>query len=225
MSKHQQGFTLIELLIATSIMLMMLVMAMFGYQLYDKQWRKEKDNVSIAFTQLKTFDLFNSALHGIVPYLVNEKEKVGFYFLGKQDGFTAITTNPIVNTGYPAVIRIFTELDDVGQYRLVYEEASLKNTWLVGANQRLNFSERLVVLRDIKDIEFQYFAIPNASEPVEMDENDQIIDRRRWLHVHDGLTAFTHPEKVQINIAGFPIYASIASRAEAVAAKVATEAF
>jgi len=225
MSKQQQGFTLIELLIATSIMLMMLGMAMFGYQLYDKQWRKEKDNVSIAFTQLKTFDLFNSALHGIVPYLVNEKEKVGFYFLGKPDGFTAITTSPIVNTGYPAVIRIFTELDSVGQYRLVYEEASLKDTWLVGANQRLNFSERLIVLRDIKEIEFQYFAIPNVNDPVEMDENDQIVDRRKWLDAHDGLTAFTHPEKVQINIAGFPIYASIASRAEVVAAKVATEAF
>ncbi|MBU2225652.1 MAG: hypothetical protein KKB00_16605 [Gammaproteobacteria bacterium] len=213
------------MLIATSIMLMMLGIAMFGYQLYDKQWRKEKDNVSLAFTQLKTFDLFNSALHGIVPYLVNEKEKVGFYFLGKKDGFTAITTNPIVNTGYPAVIRIFTELDAVGQYRLVYEEASLKDTWLVGANQRLNFSERLVVLQDIKDIKFQYFAIPDVNVPIEMDENDQIIDRRKWLDEHDGLIAFTHPEKIQINIAGFPIYASIASRADVVAAKVSTEVF
>lgn len=223
MNRQQRGFTLVELLIATSIMLMMLGMAMFGYQLYDKQWRKEKDNVSLAYEQLKTFDLFNSALHGIIPYLVNQKDKAGFYFLGKKDGFTAITGSPIVNVGYPAVIRIFTETDTKGQYRLVYEEASLKDTWLVGPAQRLKFSERIVVLQDIKDIEFQYFAVPDVNTPVEMDENDQVIDRRQWLNAHDGLTAFTHPEKVQINVAGFPIYANIASRAQVIAAKAATE--
>lgn len=211
--RRKTGFTLIELLIATSIMFATLSLAMFGYQLYDKQWRKNKSGVEQAFLRYKSLDLLVNSLQGVVPYLVNSTDKPGFYFLGDQLGFTAITLAPMVNSHYPAVIRVFAETDKNGRSQLIYEEASLSKTWLVDANQSLEFSERIVITQTSKPITFKYFTLPDATAPIEFDANDEVVDRRQWLQQHDGIRSGTHPEQVQIDLGGFPLFATISNRA------------
>ncbi len=221
--RRQFGFTLIELLIATSIMFATLSLAMFGYQLYDKQWRKSKTGVEQAYLRYKSLDLLSNSLQGIVPYLVNSSDKHGFYFLGDERGFTAITQAPVVNSRYPAVIRVFAETDKNGTTQLVYEEASLAKTWLIDAGQQLEFSERIIITTTRKPILFKYFAVPDLSVPAEFDSNDEIIDRRQWLTQHDGIRAGTHPDELQIDIGGFPLYATISSRAQISSARTEVE--
>ncbi|MFN6262862.1 MAG: type II secretion system protein J [Chromatiaceae bacterium] len=219
----RSGFTLIELLIATSIMFATLSLAMFGYQLYDKQWRKNKTGVEQAYLRYKSLDLLSNAIQGIVPYLVNSTDKHGFYFLGDDQGFTAITQAPVVNSQFPAVIRVFAETDKDGVSRLVYEEASLSKTWLIDAEQQLDFSERIIITQTRKPITFKYFVVPDVMTPTEFDSNDELIDRRQWLTQHDGLLAGTHPDELQIDIGGFPLFATISSRAQVSAARTDVE--
>lgn len=209
------GFTLVELLIATSILLVVLATAMYGYQLYQAQWQRNLSKIDNGFQQLRRYDLVSTALHGIVPYMVASNQQQSFYFLGRTEGFTAVTVAPVFNPGAPAVIRVFKEIRPDGKYQLVYEEASLAEAPLVYAEQQLPFAHRLVVSEDQLSIEFSYF-----TETV-LDINQRIDDagnflktNYQWLPEHDALISRTHPVRVSINLSGFNWQLPVAERTQ-----------
>lgn len=210
--RRQKAFTLIELLIAATLLMALLVMGMFAYQLFDMQWRRNVDKVDQAFQKYRDYDLLSSTIHSIVPYLVNAKSGGGYYFLGDEKGFTAITLSPVVQSSWPAVIRIFAEQDEKGLYRLVYEEASLENTVLIDAEQVLPFDTRRVLATGLKSVSFQYYVLPSLDVDAEFDEAGGMENKKEWLLKHDGLITRTHPEQIVINLAGFPLYAIVGSR-------------
>lgn len=210
--KHD-GFTLVELLIATSILMVVLGTAMYGYQLYQKQWQRNLSHIQQNYQQLRRFELVSSALHGIVPYMVRHKDGHSFYFLGREEGFTAVTTNPVFKPGFPAVIRVFREHNPDGSYRLVYEEASLSEAPLITPEQQLPFTHRLVVIEQEKSLTFSYYTQPDLLGSIELSddgESAQII--YKWLTEHDALTAKTHPQRIIINISGFVWQLQVADR-------------
>jgi hypothetical protein len=224
-SIKSKGFTLIELLISASILMMLLGIGFYGYKLYDDQWRNRIVRSDIVFANYQKFDLFHQALSDIVPYSVGENDTSGFYFLGRFDGFTAVSMSPIFDTESSAVIRVFIENADDGTKRLVYEEASLKNTLLLDARQHLDFKHRTVIVKDIPEMNIKYFAVPDLASPIEFDEFDQPKERRVWLDMHDGLIARTHPEQIIINVNGYPLYAKISVREKAITNRMSEEAF
>ena len=138
------GFTLIELLIAMSIMLMMLVLAATAYQLYTDSWKRDLSKVEQRYQTFRGTELLLDAIQATLPLSVTNQGGRAYYFLGREEGFTAVTYAPIHQTGSPAVIRVFRELNDNGRFKLVYEEASLVNTVLKDADQVLPFSYRAV---------------------------------------------------------------------------------
>lgn len=208
--KSDKGFTLIELLVSAAILFTLLALAMFGYQLFSQQWHKSNQRTELAYHQLRNYELFSQALHGIIPYVVREQQSAGFYFLGREQGFTAVTQTPIYNTDAPAVIRVFREPDTKGGFRLVYEEASLKSQPLVEAGQTLPFSHRLVIIPQLTSIEFSYHRQKLGN--VELTEQGDVIREFEWVQTHDGLITKSHPNQLGINLAGFSWFFSIPER-------------
>lgn len=208
--KNHKGFTLIELLVSAAILFTLLALAMFGYQLFNQQWSKDNRRSQLAYQQLRNYELFSTAMQGIIPYAVKDKEEIGFYFLGREQGFTAVTQAPIFNTDAPAVIRVFREANTEGGFRLVYEEASLTLQPLVDANQTLPFSHRMEVIPHLASIEFSYFR--QKLGLVELTEQDDVIREFEWVKLHDGLTTKSHPNQLELNFAGFSWYFSIPER-------------
>lgn len=222
-SRVAAGFTLIELLLATSLLMFILAMAMYGYQLFNQQWQRNLSDIEIAFNKAQRLDLLSEALQGIIPYMVNGVDNApGFYFLGKLDGFTAVTASPIVNTGSYAVIRVFIESTDDG-YQLVYEEASLRNTFLLSPQQVLPFNDRLVILTAQEQIRFSYGVLQFDDQASDYDGFASSKMQLVWREQIDGVTTKTHPVKLSINLAGFPIYAQVAQRHQVLANRSATE--
>lgn len=211
--KSTKGFTLIELLITTAILLAVMSLAMFGYRLYTEQWSRNLSNIEITYEEYRTNELISSALHGIVPYLVNRDKEIGFYFLGRAEGFTAVTQAALFNPSHLAVIRVFAEQEARGTYRLMYEEASLENTFLLESEQVLPFTQSIVVASGLPFIQFNYYGISGTKEHAANEGGTFIAVDRAWLNQYDGLKLSHHPEKLSINMGGYILYTTIASRA------------
>lgn len=220
------GFTLIELLIAATLTLFILTTASFAYQLFSGQWSRNLSHFEREMYQAKLYDMLSEALHGIEPYLVGGGDGRGFYFLGRTNGFTAVTSSPIVNVGSHAVIRVFSEVSDSG-IQLVYEEASLKSTLLLESAQTLPFTERIVIATTSGELTYRYGVQQIAIDDSIINNNaePEIKTEVIWLEEIDGLQLKQHPVSIIINFDGFPIYAQVASRQRVLSNRAMTEFF
>ncbi|HEY9041989.1 MAG TPA: prepilin-type N-terminal cleavage/methylation domain-containing protein [Rheinheimera sp.] len=210
----KNGFTLVELLIAMTIMLTMLVLSGTAYQLYTDTWRRDLSRIDEAFQQFHYSDLLLDAMQAILPLSVSDKGLNAYYFLGREEGFTAVTYAPIYNIGYPAVIRVFREQNEIGSYRLVYEEASLQHTVLKDADQELPFSYRQIIADNLSDLSFSYYGWENLDVRVaSQDEfNAQVSAAPRWYSEFDSLNRHLHPEQIKIAFGDFVLQFTIPDR-------------
>jgi prepilin-type N-terminal cleavage/methylation domain-containing protein len=208
------GFTLIELLIAMSIMLGVLMLTATAYQLYTDSWKRDLSRVEQRYQSFRTTELLLDAMQAILPLTVTNDGLRAYYFLGREEGFTAVTYAPIFNVGHPAVMRVFRELNDNGQYRLVYEEASLQNTVLKQANQVLPFNYRVIIADGLPAVSFAYFGWASISSQMSAagDVDIAIKSAPRWFNEFDGLTRQLHPEKVQIQLGEFSLLFTVPNR-------------
>ena len=194
---------------------MIFALGFYAYRLYSQSWQRDLSGFEQSFEHYKSIDLFNSALHGIIPYMVKPDQKEAFYFLGRAQGFTAVTLNALFNPAAPAVIRVFKENTADGNYQLVYEEASLQGIVLVDPDQNLPFVHRLVLMTELKNIEFSYFGWKNKQALFDSVNDEAGPDHGpRWFNEYDGLTALMHPSQLQIKIEGFELIIQVPQRSD-----------
>lgn len=213
------GFTLIELLIAVSVSLMVLITAATAFQLYTNLMKRRLSNIEHAFESYQKLDLFMLAVKGITPYMTKRQDKTGFYFLGRDQGFTAVTHNPIFNPGYPAVIRVFREQSAAGKFRLVYEEASIETTLLINADQELPFNHRTIIIDDLATLRFSYFGWENIDAIARMADGEV----KRWFENYDGMSALYQPDVIGLRVNETLWQFSLPQRAKAYLGQVDAE--
>lgn len=219
------GFTLIELLLATTILFLLLSSAMFAYRLYDDSWKRRLSDVDYSFAHYKKIDLFNNAIAGVSTYMVqptmqsNELSSMGFYFLGREEGFTAVTQTPWFDMGTPAVIRVFRESNPQGGSRLVYEQASLNEQMLLSADQNLNFTHRVVIFEDLRQLTFRYFGL-DTSNDFESDEKAHVF---AWFESYDGMQIKQQPDQIEIELDNIKWYFQIQQRSFEYKSRVLTD--
>jgi prepilin-type N-terminal cleavage/methylation domain-containing protein len=210
----ERGFTLVELLIAMTIMLVMLVLAATAYQLYNDSWQRDLSKIERSYQSFRYHELMLDAMQGILPLAVTDQGSRAFYFLGREEGFTAVSYAPIFNSAYPAVIRVFRETNADGSYRLVYEEASLQHVVLKSAEQNLPFSRRQVIVNNVSELSFRYFGWKDIDLRMAAmgDINVSLREKPEWFEEYDSLSRRLHPQKIQIVIADFPLEFAIPDR-------------
>ncbi len=198
-----KGFTLIEVLLSTSILVMLLVLVAYAYQLFVSYSERRLSDFEQRFSEYRQMELVTGALRHLSSFRVQsastgQQQNFGFYFLGRDEGFTAVTNNAISKAGALAVIRFFRENDENGKFRLVYEEALLDAAPLVHADQQLNFSKRVIVASDLENITFSYYAY----------DRNQVLDdtgvvKKIWYPTFDGIEIADQPEKLRVTIDQF----------------------
>jgi prepilin-type N-terminal cleavage/methylation domain-containing protein len=205
--RRRAGFTLVELLLAVAIMLTVLVFAGTAYQLYTRTWAKDLSRIDQTFAEFRHTALFVEACRAIIPLSVRksmtEKQSWGFYFLGREEGFTAVTASPVYATGYPAVIRVFREFTEDGGQRLVYEEASMRGLVLNYADQTLDFKFRQVILHSRDPIVFAYYGWESLD--AKMNSSSEFmaagqIAEPRWFTDYDGIARGYQPDQIRVQI-------------------------
>ncbi|MBV2127788.1 type II secretion system protein [Arsukibacterium indicum] len=210
----KRGFTLVELLIAMSIMLGMLVLAATAYQLYTDSWRRDLSNIERAYQNYRNNELLLDAMQAILPMAVTDQGNRAFYFLGREEGFTAVTYSPIFNIGYPAVIRVFREANADGTFQLVYEEASLQHTVLKSADQTLPFNKRRIISTDLSELSFSYYGWESIEVRMAAMANIDVslTAQAQWFDEYDALRRRLHPQKIKIVMADFTLEFAVADR-------------
>jgi hypothetical protein len=192
------GFTLVELLIAMAISTLVIGLATFSFSLFSKDWVSRVTGFERAAARVQRIDLLSNAMSSAVPWTVRDRVgKYGYYFLGRRDGLTLVTAEPVFGGGAPAVIRVFRELEPGGSARLVYEEASLADLILSDADQVLPFKHRMVVASGLRSLEFRYFGWASPTERASVDIGG---GKPIWWEEYDGLQRLEHPLRVAVSI-------------------------
>lgn len=210
-----RGFTLIELLVALAIFGMVVGIATYGYSLFTRHWEGRLGRFQQAQDQYQRLDLVVGALENTLPYIVRDAGgEGGFYFLGREEGLTLVTMSPIFSPGELAVIRVFREPAASGGWNLLYEEAPLVGMQLRLASQTLPFKHRLVVLRDLPDLQFGYFGWESLSQRLAASNEPELGLKPRWLSEIDGLVSRSHPQRIRLKIGATEAVVFVPERAD-----------
>lgn len=212
----QRGFTLIELLLVMTILLLLLGMVSMASGTLTQQWNRLMLKSNSAFQQYKTIDLVRSALNSVVPFQVKDKsEQSGFYFLGRADGFTAVTESGVLNAGRLSVFRVFSEKQPDGKFSLFYEEAPLNTYPLVYAQQQHNFNFRLLLAKDLTQLNFAYYGWKDVQSYEEFMAQMTTVAQKEWKAEFDGMQLRLQPERLEIKLNNYSWLTTIpAQRAE-----------
>lgn len=210
-----RGFTLIELLVALAIFGLVVGIASYGYALFTRHWEGRLGRFELAQDQYQRLDLVVGALENTLPYVVRDAAGAGgFYFLGRDEGLTAVTLSPVFNPGQMAVVRVFREPATDGRWNLLYEEAPLAGVHLRLAAQTLPFQHRMVVLRDVPDLRFGYFGWQSLDERMAAANEPELGLQPKWTASLDGLVARVHPQRIAIGIGGQEAVVFVPERAD-----------
>jgi len=220
-----RGFTLIELLIAVVILSMVVGLGTLAFSLFTQQWARSRTQFDDRLADFQRMELVHRALEDAIPWAVRgEAGKIGFYFLGREEGLTLVTSSPIFNPGRVAVIRFFRESAGPNQTRLVYEEAPLIGVRLREASQTLPFAHRLIVLRSLEGpVSFKYFGWGSLDERVREPGPGEIPPMPQWFNEYDGLVRSQHPQRISVNFEGSEAIYFVADRVDAAVNRMIVE--
>jgi prepilin-type N-terminal cleavage/methylation domain-containing protein len=197
-----RGFTLVELMIVMAIMSMVTVSATYAFSLFSRDWEVRRGGFDKAKAQLRRLELVESALQNTLPWAVwGDDGRVGYYFLGREEGLTVVTASPVFAADRPAVIRVFGERESPTTWRLVYEEAPLTGVLLRRADQELPFQHRLVVVRGLSDVRFKYYGWLSLQDRMGL-ESDVDSGNQNWFSEYDGMARVQQPEKIALVLGG-----------------------
>ncbi|HET8816651.1 MAG TPA: prepilin-type N-terminal cleavage/methylation domain-containing protein [Pseudidiomarina sp.] len=203
---RQHGFTLVETLISLVLISLVMLSAAMAYQYFTQNWQRNQSNFLDVRENYRTWQLVHQVTDAIYPKVVFDDNQVpGFYFLGRDDGFTGVASISAQDPSTSAVFRIFREPNQNNGFRLVYEEATLGQQALQRAGQTLPFNFRRILIENAASISFRYQGWQNIavrSRAIAAEGFEERIATPEWFSDYDGMERSLHPLAIEINAAG-----------------------
>lgn len=200
--KSQQGYTLIELLIAMVILVSLMFTANYSYSVYSQYWAGRLGSFDQTLFYYRGLLQVKETIDSSIPYILDGGQ-LGqtFYFLGRAEGFTLVTAAPIFakTVNDAAIVRIFSEQIQGGQFQLVYEEAPLTDDLLLTLDQELKFKYRTVLMRTAGSIKFEYFGWDHYDHRYNPDLKQG--PAARWRASYDAASTRIQPSKIRLHLA------------------------
>lgn len=196
------GFTLVEVMITLTVLSLVMLTGAYAFNYMAQNWQRNQASYNRALEGYEDWTMVQRAVSNTFPKVVRENDSIGFYFLGREDGFTAVTQVAVQDPEYPAVYRLFREPYEEG-WQLVYEEALLNEMVLIEGEQQLPFGFRQVLGRNLREIEFEYYGWANMAERNRGISEFSEGESTQWFSDYDGIERVQHPLVVQIHIEDF----------------------
>jgi len=197
-NQNTNGFTLIELMIAISILSMLLFTGSYTYSLMSQRWNKELGTFSTSAKIAKNLTILQRLIEGVQPYVViDNKKSPSFFFIGDETSLLAVSRAGIFSGDYPEIFRLTTIENSNGLVDLVYQSASTENVLLIGTDQEINFTKKLVLFNNLEKVEFRYYGWNNLSEKSNSSENGK---HKNWLPNYSGINKQLTPELINLKL-------------------------
>lgn len=221
-SRTATGFTLIEVLISTVLLSLLMLSASALYNYVSQNWQRNQQRYHKVLAHYKDWTLVQQSVNNTYPKLVypaqpkkniSQNQIPGFYFLGRDNGFTAITLQSVQQPGHSAVYRLFRENDpqEPTKWRLVYEEALLDQLVLQHAEQELPFNFRRVLVSGLTDLSFYYKGWPSLNARLQQVSEFEVAEfSGDWVGSYDGLDTLQHPLEIKVSALSFEWLVAIA---------------
>lgn len=196
----QQGYTLVEVLVAMVILVSLMFTANYSYSMYSQFWAGRLGSFDRTMFYFRGMLQVKDTIDAALPYVVADGETgYGYYFLGREEGFTFVTAAPIfaVTANDAAVVRLFREKTADG-YQLIYEEAPLSDTLLVDLDQQLTFKYRTVLMKTTEPLHFSYYGWALREHKYELLVYPD--KKPSWSNSYDGAQTRLQPLKVKLHI-------------------------
>jgi prepilin-type N-terminal cleavage/methylation domain-containing protein len=199
MSKAKSsGFTLIELLIAISILSLLLFIGSFTYSMLAQRWEKELGEFTDSAKDLRSFDVLQRVLNGIVPLVIRDKDqRPSFFFVGSSDSLLGITQAGIFSDNYPEIFRITALEKANGSYDLVYQSISVENIILTKAEQSINFNKQITLLSELSSVHFNYYGWNSIQDKNDSNQNGK---KAEWTKRFSGIDTQLMPERIILSM-------------------------
>lgn len=221
-----RGFTLVETLIAMVLLSLLMISGAMAYDYFSQNWQRNKGLADATLERHHLLSLVQKVTANSFPKVVySGEERLGFYFLGRDNGFTGTSRMSVQNPDATAVYRIFREPNGEGGFRLVYEEAVLDHVYLTHADQDLPFNFRRVLYDNVEQINFRYYGFGSLTErnqTIAADMGDTF--ELRWFDEYDGLQRVLHPQAIHIDLNGFDWSIEVPDAVEGAIARYTSDA-
>lgn len=213
MNYKMKGFTLVEMLVSMVLLSMVLAIASGAYSLFSSRWNGRLGHFNQSVHQAKQLMLVQESLKSIIAYAtVNNEKQAKIYFEGNVNGFVAVTLRSIYSPQSAAVIRIQAVQNADFTYRLIYQESAMLEQLLIHTQQKLKFSEPIVLFNNLTSLEFEYFGWPSLeSKNWTIDSLTPKPEPVSWFNEYNSLAINLQPEKIKITFTNeegdFTLYA------------------
>ncbi|MDN7134490.1 PulJ/GspJ family protein [Pseudidiomarina terrestris] len=220
------GFTLVETLIAMVLLSLLMISGALAFDYFSQNWQRNKGIAQdsgerhhlATLVQKVTRNTYSKAVY-------DDNERLGFYFLGRDEGFTAVSHISVQNPNASSVYRLFREPNGDGGFRLVYEEAVLTAVYLRNASQELPFNFRRILYDNLEQIEFRYFgfqSLTQRNQTVSAEGPEQYS--LEWFSEYDGMQRVLHPQGIEVNLNGFRWFIEVPDAVESALSRYTRDA-
>ena len=202
-----RGFTLIEVLISTTILGMVLGVAMMTISGFMDIWQKGDILFSNEFVIARNQILLRDSLESVYEYYVTDKTadllasrvkpRYFPFFKGGKDQMEFVTRASVFNHGAPAVARLAVVKNKFETYDLVYEEADLETRYIQSAREQIFYSRSTVMFSDLDQVSFRYYGVVDETFDT---LSREVVSVFAWTKKYTGQVAGHVPGRIEIGI-------------------------
>lgn len=190
-----RGFSLVELLVSMVLLSTIVLLASYSFSQFSRYWDGRLGNFDRSFTDLRNGWLLDDIIRNVHPYgVLNEAGSARFYFEGNINGFVAVASESISQTGIPAVIRLSLVQNNDQTFDLIYEEAPMSNGVITRLTSRIDFYDPVILFSDLINPKFSYYG-PEPRQ--ELRDGLDMGQRDVWAQSYNSAVTARHPKRIR----------------------------
>lgn len=197
--KNSQGFSLVEVLIASAILLMVLFIGSYGYNLFARYWQEGAGKFDETFEEMQGLNVLFGIMKDTRPYIIKGGEKGFFhYFEGGKSVVRSFSNSSMFVEDRMAFYELKVEENENNLLNLVYRESVVTENPVIYERDVGSYTNKRVLLRNLNDVSFEFRGWQSYEDWVKRNLFKEDI-RQYWYGFYSAKDTLIPPSIVRIS--------------------------